>query len=45
MVLGAQCLCLAAQGAVLWKKARAFSPKSGGKFPYKYRIPHSLFLV
>jgi hypothetical protein len=29
----------------LWKKALVFSPKSGGNFPYKYRFPHSLFLV
>jgi len=25
------------------KKARIFSPKLGGNFPYKYRNPHSLF--
>jgi len=27
------------------KKACDFSPISGGEFPYKYRLPHSLFLV
>ena len=27
------------------KKARAFSPKTGGNFLYKYRIPHSQLFI